>query len=123
MLLLGGLIAAPIAAWLVRHIPPRMLGSLVGGVIVLTNTRTLLKSDWIDAPDSTRIPIYIAIYLVWAAAVVWSYLQYRKDKAVESADAIAAIAEAEGISEANVVATSAPLESEVSAGRPSAPQD
>jgi hypothetical protein len=128
VLLLGGLIAAPIAAWLVRHIPPRMLGSLVGGVIVLTNTRTLLKSDWIDAPDSTRIPIYVAIYLVWAAAVVWSYLQYRKDKALESADAIAALAEAEGISEANVVATSAPLEraaleSEVSTGRPSAPQD
>ena len=122
-LLAGGLVAAPIAAWLVRHIPPRMLGSLVGGMIVLTNTRTLLKSDWIDAPDSTRIPIYVAIYLVWAAAVVWSFRQYRKDKALESADAIAAIAEAEGISEADVVATSAPLESEVPAGRPSAPQD
>ena len=48
-LLAGGLVAAPIAAWLVRHIPPRMLGSLVGGMIVLTNTRTLLSSDWIDA--------------------------------------------------------------------------
>ena len=24
-------VAAPIAAWLVRHIPPRMLGSMVGG--------------------------------------------------------------------------------------------
>jgi uncharacterized membrane protein YfcA len=122
-LLAGGLVAAPIAAWLVRHIPTRMLGSLVGGMILLTNTRTLLKSDWIDAPDSTRIPIYVAIYLVWAAAVVWSFRQYRKDKALESADAIAAIAEEEGISEANVVATSAPLESEVVAGRPSASQD
>ncbi len=122
-LLAGGLVAAPIAAWLVRHIPPRMLGSLVGGMIVLTNTRTLLKSDWIDAPDSTRIPIYVAIYLVWAAAVVWSFRQYRKDKALESADAIVAIAEAEGISEADVVATSAPLEREVPAGRPSAPRE
>ena len=43
VLLVGGLIAAPIAAWLVRHIPPRLLGSLVGGMIVLTNTRTLLQ--------------------------------------------------------------------------------
>ena len=105
-----------------------MLGSLVGGMIVLTNTRTLLKSEWIDAPDSTRIPIYVAIYLVWAVAVVHSYRRYRRDKALESAEAVAAIAEAEGISEANVVATSAPLdkaflESEVPAGRPSAPQD
>ena len=41
-LFIGGLIAAPIAAWLVRHIPPRLLGSLVGGIIVLTNVRTLL---------------------------------------------------------------------------------
>jgi uncharacterized membrane protein YfcA len=122
VLLLGGLIAAPIAAWLVRHIPPRMLGSLVGGIIVLTNTRTLLTSDWIDAADSTRTPIYVAIYLVWAAAVVWSYLQYRKDKALESADAIAAIAEAEDVEPRNVVATVAPLEPEVPAGPPSAPQ-
>jgi uncharacterized protein len=123
-LLAGGLVAAPIAAWLVRHIPPRMLGSLVGGMILLTNARTLLKSEWIDAADSTRIPIYVALYLLWAAAVVWSYLQYRKDKALESADAVSAIAEAEGITEANVVATSAPLaQSEVPSGRPSAPQD
>jgi uncharacterized membrane protein YfcA len=122
-LLLGGLVAAPIAAWLVRHIPPRMLGSLVGGVIVLTNTRTLLKSDWIDAPDSTRIPVYVAIYLVWASAVVWSYLQYRRDKALESADAIAAIAAAEGIEPEDVVATSAPLEHEVPAARASTPRD
>src|SRR6478609_5440772 len=60
-LLGGGLIAAPIAAWLVRHIPPRMLGSMVGGVIVLTNTRTLLTSDWIDAGDTTRYAVYAVL--------------------------------------------------------------
>ena len=42
-LLIGGMIAAPIAAWLVRHIPPRILGSLVGGLIIVTNARTLLQ--------------------------------------------------------------------------------
>ena len=61
---------------------------------------------------------------MWAAAVVWSFVQYRKDKALESADAVAAIAEVQGIEPEDVVATSAPLvESEVAAGRPSAPQD
>ena len=65
-LLVGGSIAAPLAAWLVRHIPPRMLGSLVGGMIVLTNTRTLLKSDWIDAADATRYAVYAVLYAVWA---------------------------------------------------------
>src|SRR3954454_22548459 len=56
-LLAGGLVAAPIAAWLVRHIPPRLLGSLVGGVIVVTNLRTLLTSDWIDAGDPVRYSV------------------------------------------------------------------
>jgi uncharacterized membrane protein YfcA len=61
-LLAGGLVAAPIAAWLVRHLPPRLLGSLVGGIIVLTNTRTLLNSDWVDAPGGVRSAVYIALF-------------------------------------------------------------
>ena len=87
-LLIGGLIAAPIAAWLVRHVPPRVLGSLVGGVIILTNTRTLLRSDWIDAPDAVRYSTYAAIYLIWAAAVAYSVRAYRADRDLESVDAL-----------------------------------
>ena len=79
-LLLGGVIAAPIAAWLVRHIPPRVLGSAVGGVIILTNVRTLLKSDWIDAPDGVRYSVYAVIYAVWAASLIYSIRQYRKNE-------------------------------------------
>jgi uncharacterized protein len=89
-LLIGGLIAAPIAAWLVRHVPPRMLGSLVGGMIVLTNSRTLMRSDWLDASDPVRYAVYAVIYLVWAAAVTHSFREYRRDRAQESADALAA---------------------------------
>ncbi|WP_324276401.1 sulfite exporter TauE/SafE family protein [Blastococcus brunescens] len=124
VLLVGGLIAAPIAAWLVRHIPPRLLGSLVGGMILLTNARTLLRSDWIDAADGTRSLVYAALCLIWAAAVAWSVLEYRKDRAAESADAVAAEAARNAeAAERNVVAdlrdeavvgTQAP-------GRPSAP--
>ncbi|MFD7658669.1 sulfite exporter TauE/SafE family protein [Actinosynnema sp. NPDC059797] len=82
-LLIGGVIAAPIAAWLVRHIPPRVLGSAVGGLIILTNTRTLLRSDWIDASDSVKWPIYAVIYLVWAAALAYSIRAYRADREEE----------------------------------------
>jgi uncharacterized membrane protein YfcA len=82
-LLVGGVIAAPIAAWLVRHIPPRVLGSAVGGIIILTNIRTLLKSDWIDASDAVRWPVYAVIYVVWAAALVYSIRQYRANRAEE----------------------------------------
>ncbi|MDR7280869.1 sulfite exporter TauE/SafE family protein [Catenuloplanes atrovinosus] len=92
-LLLGGVVAAPIAAWLVRHIPPRILGSAVGGVIVLTNTRSLLRSDWIDAPDTVRYPVYAVICLIWAAAIAYSLAQYRAYRDLETAEAIDAEAE------------------------------
>nr|WP_255671805.1 sulfite exporter TauE/SafE family protein [Glycomyces amatae] len=82
VLLLGGLIAAPIAAWLVRHIPPRVLGSAVGGVIVLTNTRTLLRSDWIDAPGGVAATVYIVIAAAWTAAVVHSVRRHRAERDV-----------------------------------------
>jgi hypothetical protein len=122
-LLGGGLVAAPLAAWLVRHIPPRMLGSMVGGVIVLTNTRTLLKSDWIGAPDPVRYTVYGLLYVIWAAAVVHSYRQYRKDRALESVEAVAAIADAHTIAEDMPTPAPAPALSPVPAGRPSAPRD
>jgi uncharacterized membrane protein YfcA len=89
-LLAGGLVAAPIAAWLVRHVPPRMLGSLVGGAIVLTNTRTLLRSDWLDASSSVQGITYAAIAVIWVLAVVHSLRQHRKDRAVASAEAVPA---------------------------------
>jgi uncharacterized membrane protein YfcA len=126
-LLAGGLIAAPIAAWLVRHIPPRMLGSLVGGVIILTNVRTLLKSDWLDAADATRYTVYAVLYVVWAVAVVYSFREYRKDRAIESADAVAAEVEQRAAAaepERNVVAdVDRTVDDHVTAGRPSAPRD
>jgi hypothetical protein len=118
-LLIGGLIAAPIAAWLVRHIPPRLLGSLVGGIIVLTNTRTLLRSDWIDASDPVRYAIYAAIYAVWAFAVVHSYREYRKDRELESVEAVSALAERNVVADDDTV----PAQPEIPAGRPSAPRD
>ena len=79
-LLVGGVIAAPIAAWLVRHIPARVLGAAVGGLIVLTNTRTLLRSDWIDASDTVRLTFYAAISAIWAAAVGYSLSQHRRGR-------------------------------------------
>ena len=79
-LLIGGVIAAPVAAWLVRHVPPRVLGSAVGGIIILTNARTLLRSDWIGAPDGVRYACYGIIYAAWAAALVHSFRQYRANR-------------------------------------------
>jgi len=42
MLLIGGVIAAPIAAYLCKRMPPRLLGILVGIALIGFNLRTLL---------------------------------------------------------------------------------
>jgi len=79
-LLAGGIIAAPVAAWLVRHIPPRVLGAGAGGLIVVTNAQTLLKSDWLDAGADTRNVVYGVLALLWALAVLHSVNEYRKHR-------------------------------------------
>lgn len=94
VLLIGGVIAAPVAAWLVRHIPPRVLGSAVGGLIVLTNARTILKSDWLDAPGGVRSVVYIVVAVAWAGALAYSIRAYLADREAESVAAIAAAANA-----------------------------
>jgi uncharacterized membrane protein YfcA len=43
-LLIGGVLAAPLAAFGARHIPARLLMVLVGLVIILLSLRTLLQS-------------------------------------------------------------------------------
>jgi uncharacterized membrane protein YfcA len=42
MLLLGGAIAAPVAAYLCKRLPPRILGIFVGAALIVYNLRTLL---------------------------------------------------------------------------------
>ncbi|WP_226344607.1 sulfite exporter TauE/SafE family protein [Agilicoccus flavus] len=83
-LLAGGLVAAPIAAYLVRTVPPRLLGSLVGGMIVLTNTRTLLGADLLETPALVATAVYAVIVLVWIAAVTWSVKEHRVERREEA---------------------------------------
>jgi len=83
VLLLGGVIAAPIAAWLVRHVPPRILGSAVGGVIILTNTRTILTSDWVAAAGNVRGIVYMVVAVVWVAALAFSIRAHLDEREVE----------------------------------------
>ncbi|MFC3996624.1 sulfite exporter TauE/SafE family protein [Nocardiopsis sediminis] len=95
-LLVGGVIAAPIAAWIVRHFPPRVLGSAVGGLIVLTNTRTIIRSDLLgEVPGGVQIAVYVVLYLVWAAAIAWSVRAHLADRRLH-AEAAAPAAGTEG---------------------------
>jgi hypothetical protein len=53
-------------------------------MIILTNSRTLLRSDWIDAPDAVRYAIYALIYVLWAAALTYSIRAYRAERDLEA---------------------------------------
>jgi uncharacterized membrane protein YfcA len=66
-LLVGGAIGAPIAATLVRWLHPRILGTAVGGLIVLTNGRTLLNT--IGVEGNPQIGAYVALIAIWCVAI------------------------------------------------------
>lgn len=76
-LLVGGLVAAPIAAWVVRILPMRVLGTAVGGVILITNLRTFLEA--IGMSGGLALSIYALIVLVWIAALAHSIVVNRQD--------------------------------------------
>ena len=61
-LLAGGLLAAPLAAYLVKVAPSHLLGVAVGGLILLTNSRTLLRTADVSTPS--RLLVYGAIAAV-----------------------------------------------------------
>ncbi len=69
-LLLGGVVAAPLAAYLVRVVPMRLIGVGAGGLIVLTNARTLIKN--FDVPGPSPAIIYAAIVVAWAVALAYT---------------------------------------------------
>ena len=67
-LLAGGVVAAPIAAWLVRHADASVLGVVVGTLLLVTNTRTLMLE--VDVAGPVRLPILLAIAAVGIAVAV-----------------------------------------------------
>ncbi|PLR87934.1 sulfite exporter TauE/SafE family protein [Bacillus sp. V33-4] len=75
-LMIGGIIAAPIAAWLVKIIPTNLLGTLVGGIIILTNIRTLLGA--LEVSYTTSLYTYSVLATLWLAAVVNVIWKQRK---------------------------------------------
>jgi hypothetical protein len=72
VMLVGGVLSAPLGAWLARHIPPRMLGSLVGGLVVVTNARILLRLDGAAVPAVAEIAVLAGLGLIWVGAIGWS---------------------------------------------------
>ena len=74
-LLVGGVIAAPFAAWLVRHLPARVLGVAAGGFIVLTNIDTIVKA--LGGTGVVEIVVAVVVAAVWVSLIAWSVQQER----------------------------------------------
>jgi uncharacterized protein len=65
-LLGGGIVAAPLAAWLVTRLPAPVLGAAVGALIVLTNLRTVLAG----VDGSVVVTAHVMVTAAGFAAVV-----------------------------------------------------
>lgn len=78
-LLVGGLIAAPIAAMITHRLPMRIMGVAVGGLIIVTNAFTLLRA--FGLPGSNQAIVMSGLLLGWAAAVAMVSAQHRRANA------------------------------------------
>ena len=77
-LLGGGLVAAPIAAWIVRHLNARLLGTAVGGFILLVNANTFLEAVGLD--PELNVIVYAAILVVWITGLYFAIAAIRRER-------------------------------------------
>ncbi len=82
-LLVGGVVAAPFAAWLVRAMPARLLGTAAGGMIVLTNAYTLLAA--VGVTGLAMVIVYLLLLAVWVTALVAAVQALRADRSAVDA--------------------------------------
>ena len=75
-LLAGGVIAAPIAAWLVKKLAARVLGVAAGGLIVVTNSKTIAEA--FGATGATVGALVAALAAIWIAGITWAVRQERR---------------------------------------------
>jgi uncharacterized membrane protein YfcA len=87
-LMAGGVVAAPIAAWLVKIMPPRILGVAAGGLIVLTNLKTF--AEWAGA-DGLSSGLLCALWaLVWIQLIVFAVRAEQRARRAEAEEAAGA---------------------------------
>ncbi len=79
---LSGLAAAPLAAWIVRLLPARLLAVIVGGAIVVVNARTLLGALGVHGEPATLT--LALLVLGWIALVAMAVRRHRAGAAALS---------------------------------------
>jgi uncharacterized membrane protein YfcA len=75
---IGGALAAPIAAWLVSKAPQRLLGILVGNLIIALNVRQLSIS--FELPQAVSISAYVVAALLFVGTVIYGIKLLKTDR-------------------------------------------
>lgn len=68
-LMIGGMLAAPIGAWVAHRLPMRIMGVVVGGMIIFTNSLTLMKA--FAVPGTVMAATLVLLALAWASVVAY----------------------------------------------------
>jgi len=87
-LLTGGVIAAPLAAFIVRLLPARILGTAVASIILITNMRTFLNTVGVEGGTATLI--YALITAVSLGALAFAIFVTRQQEEQEVGEGEAA---------------------------------
>lgn len=83
-LLVGGVLAAPLAAWVTHRLPMRITGVTVGGMIIFTNALTLLKA--FAVPGQVMAVVLIGIAIMWAGAVATATAAHVREQRATAPD-------------------------------------
>lgn len=62
-IMLGGVIAAPFAAWIVKSLPTRVLAVIVSGMLIMTNLNAVL--GYTSITSSVKTAVFIALVVIW----------------------------------------------------------
>ncbi len=64
-----------VAAWLVKHLAARVLGVAAGGLIVITNVKTLIEA--VGGAPATVWSVLAFLAVLWITGIVWAVRQER----------------------------------------------
>ena len=85
-LLIGGVIAAPFAAWITHRLPMRIMGVTVGGMIIFTNTFTLTRAFEVNSALQATLLIVEAV--AWAGLVAYVTAAHLRNKRTSTEPAL-----------------------------------
>ncbi len=88
-LVIGGVVAAPLAAWACKRVSPYTLGVFVGALLITTNARTIMTSlpealeidPWLKT--QTEKDMFTLIIALWMISIILTVWMMRKQHRLE----------------------------------------